>query len=608
MSFKKSGLYPPNPVTTRGVSTKLSSGKDKIVYTSGRTVLIAPQNPGLTTSYSGHIQNATVARLSPSGYYCASADITGKGCVHIFNVWDVVGEDQVLKGEYRVISGRVNDLSWDGESKRIIAVGDGKEKFGSAFMMDTGSSTGEIIGHSKAINAVSIRHQRPFRAATAGDDNGIVFHTGAPYKYERTIKTHTKFVQDVQYAPSGDHFASVGSDAKIFLYDGKTGDTVAEFLDNPHKGTIMACSWSPNSKSFFTSSADCTVKLWDAQAQKAVTTWTVGSGVNHQQMGNTWSGENDLVSLSMSGDLNVFDPRTGDKPVRILSAPQKSITAIAPSSSSTFLTGTADGRVYSNSSSTQETKVLAGESHSNNVSGLETSSTDGRTYSIGFDDLVREISADGSSFVPASASTGAQPKSIAVAGDSTVFIAEIGKVEAFRSNQKVFEQKTSFEPSATAAFGTLVAIGGEDRKVRLSEWDGKALKEVAVLEGNQGAVSALAFSPDGKYLASGDSSGKLILFDPKERKLITSRWAHHTARINSLSWTADSAHCASGSLDTHVYVWSVAKLMKNIPIKNAGPGGINGVLWVDGGVGKGGKLVSAGFDGCVRGWDVVFHA
>lgn len=42
-----------------------------------------------------------------------------------------------------------NDLEWDGESKRIIAVGDGREKFGHAFMMDTGTSTGEIIGHTK---------------------------------------------------------------------------------------------------------------------------------------------------------------------------------------------------------------------------------------------------------------------------------------------------------------------------------------------------------------------------------------------------------------------------------------------------------------------------
>jgi len=110
-----------------------------------------------------------VARISPSGYYCASADVTGKGrnkCglprsvvdldLVVVNIWDVVGEEQIVKGEYKVNSGRVyviffscppvpsgwacsdclifhffpssNDLSWDGESKRIIAVGDGKEK------------------------------------------------------------------------------------------------------------------------------------------------------------------------------------------------------------------------------------------------------------------------------------------------------------------------------------------------------------------------------------------------------------------------------------------------------------------------------------------------
>lgn len=59
---------------------------------------------------------------------------------------------------------------------------------------------------------------------------------------EQSIKTHTKFVQDVRYAASGDHFASVGSDAKIFVYDGKTGDTLGEFTENGHKGSIVRLS------------------------------------------------------------------------------------------------------------------------------------------------------------------------------------------------------------------------------------------------------------------------------------------------------------------------------------------------------------------------------
>ncbi|CAK5280612.1 unnamed protein product [Mycena citricolor] len=595
MSFKQTSLFPPTPNTTRGTSTKLSAHKDKIVYTNGKSVIIRDlNNPLLATVYTGHVQNTTVARISPSGYYCASADAFGT-----VRVWDTVGEDQVLKGEYKVIAGRINDLEWDGESKRIIAVGDGREKFGHAFMMDSGSSTGEIAGHSKAINAVAIRHQRPFRAVTAGDDANIIFHQGVPFKYDKTIRTHTKFVQDVRYSPSGDHFASVGSDYKVFLYDGKTGDTIAEFTDSPHKGSVMACSWSPDSKSFATSSADGTVKLWDIETHKATTTWSLGAGVNNQQVGNVWSRETDIVSLSLSGDLNVFDSRAGDKPGRVFTGPQKSITGVAPSSNGTFLAGTADGRIVEYTTSSGETKAVHGQGHTGLVVGLA-SGSNGKIFSAGFDDRLREIQA--ASFTEASIGTASQPKAIAVAADGTVFVAEAGGVEAVRDNQKVTHLATKFVPSAVGTSASVVAVGGEDQKVRLYEWSGTAFKETGVLDNNKGVVSAIEFSPDGALLAVGDSSGRIALYDVKEQKLVTARWSFHSARVNSLCWTADSKHCASGSLDTHVYIWSVANPTRNIALKNAGPGGVNSVLWV----GEG-KLVSAGADGCVRQWDVVLH-
>lgn len=91
-------------------------------------------------------------------------------------------------------------------------------------------------------------------------------------------------------------------------------------------------------------------------------------------------------------------------------------------------------------------------------------------------------------------------------------------------------------------------------------------------------------------------------------QLITSRWSFHTARVNSLSWTSDSKHCASGSLDTHVYIWSVAKPLRNIAIKNAGARGVNAVLWIDNFNGKTGQLVSSGADASVKVWEVTFHA
>jgi len=62
---------------------------------------------------------------------------------------------------------------------------------------------------------------------------------------------------------------------------------------------------------------------------------------------------------------------------------------------------------------------------------------------------------------PASCATTSQPKSISVAEDGTVFVAEINGVEAIRDNQKVFELKTSYTPSAVAASRSfnIVAIG-----------------------------------------------------------------------------------------------------------------------------------------------------
>lgn len=97
----------------------------------------------------------------------------------------------------------------------------------------------------------------------------------------------------------------------------------------------MAASWSPDSASLVTSAADRTVKLCrsksmyyrccctdaplgDVELRRAVSTWTLGETLEHQQVGNAWTEGDDIVSLSLGGDLSVFDKRVGDKPTRVL--------------------------------------------------------------------------------------------------------------------------------------------------------------------------------------------------------------------------------------------------------------------------------------------------
>ncbi|CAE6532530.1 unnamed protein product [Rhizoctonia solani] len=592
MSVTAEKIYPCNPLTTRGSSTKLSSSGDKIVYTNGRTVVIRDlKTPAFGITYSQHVQPATVARISPSGYYCASADSGGN-----VRIWDIAGTDQVLKYEKKAISGKINDVAWDVDSQRVIAVGDGKERFGVAFNADSGNSVGEITGHSKVLNAASIRHKRPFRAVTAGDDNNIVFYTGVPFKYQSSITTHTRFVQDVQFSPSGDVFASVGSDMKAFLYNGETGETLGE-LAGAHKGSIMACAWSPDSANLLTSSMDRTVKLWDVETRQAVATWTLGSAIEHQQVGNTWAGDN-LVSLSLNGTLNIFDKRDGSKPTRTLYArgPTHPISSIISPSTGTFLAGSNDGRVTSFTVA-EGAQPISGEAHKSQVVALAQSSD--KVYSTGFDDNVRSIEVRENKFLATANPTNGQPKDIAVSG-STVYIATVNGIQVLENGKEKYKLPVNNPVTAVAAHEKIVAAGSEDKSVTLYEWDGNGLKELGKLASNKGTITAIAFSPDGSLVAAADSAGKIFVYDVAKKEVIISNWVFHSARVYSLAWTADGKHCASGSLDTHIYIYSVDSPNKNISVKNAHANGVTGVTWVEEGL-----LASSGADGCVRTWKVT---
>lgn len=88
-------------------------------------------------------------------------------------------------------------------------------RFAHAFFADGGASCGEIVGHSKVVNTAAIRQSRPFRAVTGGDDSSLVFSNGVPFTFNKIIKDHTRFVQEVKFSNNGDLFASVGSDGKV---------------------------------------------------------------------------------------------------------------------------------------------------------------------------------------------------------------------------------------------------------------------------------------------------------------------------------------------------------------------------------------------------------
>ncbi len=135
---------------------------------------------------------------------------------------------------------------------------------------------------------------------------------------------------------------------------------------------------------------------------------------------------------------------------------------------------------------------------------------------------------------------------------------------------KTGEARRMGKPVDTGLHG--VAIDHEGKVIVSSSWgeadmhvwDAATAGEVGTLKGHTGAVSTIAYSPDGKTLASaGDTTVRLWDVDTGTVRKI---FRGHTKSVESLAFSADGKTLASGGGDDTARAWDVAtgKLLATI--------------------------------------------
>lgn len=599
MSYSSKNIFATLPRTQRGQPLVLGGdpkGKN-FLYTNGNSVIIRNiENPAIAEIYTEHSLPVNVAKYSPSGFYIASGDQSGK-----IRIWDTVNKEHILKNEFHPIGGPIKDIAWSPDNQRMVVVGEGRERFGHVFMSETGTSVGEISGQSKPINSCDFRPTRPFRIVTGSEDNTVAVFEGPPFKFKMTKQDHSRFVQAVRYSPNGNLFASAGFDGKVFLYDGTSSELVGEIGSPAHSGGVYGVSWSPDSKQLLTASGDKTAKLWDIETRQVVSEFILGSTVDDQQVSSLWQNQY-LLTVSLSGFINYLDVNNPVKPLRIVMGHNKPITVLTLSEDrSNFFTGSHDGFVTNWNANDGENVRVNGVGHGNQINGMK--AVGNTLYTCGIDDSLKQIDIEGNTYTKQDVQLGSQPRGMDITKDnSTIIVGSVNEISVIQNGRVVNVTKVNYEPSSVSicSNGHVAVGGGTDNKVHIFELNGTTLTAKIDLS-HTGAITAVTYSPDDKYLVASDANRKLVLYTVEDYKPCPEQWAYHNAKVNCVAWSPDSLLVASGSLDTSIIVWSIEKPSKHLVIKNAhAQNQITQLAWLDNET-----LVSVGQDCNTKIWNVT---
>src|SRR5216683_2933083 len=144
--------------------------------------------------------------------------------------------------------------------------------------------------------------------------------------------------------------------------------------------------------------------------------------------------------------------------------------------------------------------------------------------------------------------------------------------------------------------GTWIASGSRDTTVRV--WKASAGEDYLVYQDHASYLLSLAWSPDGKRLASGDTAGTVRIWEAFTGRTITT-YHRHTRFVRSVALSPDGTHIATGGDygDSTVQVWQA--FSGNHLYTYSRQYRIFAVAWSPGGK----RIASGSFDASVQIWD-----
>lgn len=437
------------------------------------------------------------------------------------------------------------------------------------------------------------------RIAVAGTAGVVIWNTEQE-AVENVLVGHTSGVRSVALSPDGGRVASGSADRTIKIWNAQTGALIRTLQG--HTGTVLSLAWSPDDRLIASGSADSTIKIWDAQTgqflrtiahtdpvwsvawspdsrwiasgsdDRTVRIWEAGTGVLIRTLsGHTapvqtvaWSPDGSMIASGAGGldrTIKIWNAETWGL-MHTLTGHGHWVESVAWSpDSGRIASGSQDTtlRIWDASTGEQLQMVIAHPSHTLSV----TWSPDGGTIASSSYQEVKIW--DASSGILIRTLTGNSISSVTWSPDATLIASgsqdKTVKVWDVFSAQVVRTLSGHTAPVLAVAWspnGRMIASGsgGLDRTVKI--WDAQTGAELRTLAGHGHWVESVAWSPDSSRITSGSDDTEIRIWDAQSGALIR-RLTGHTSHVLSVAWSPDGSLIASASRDGTIRIWDASR-------------------------------------------------